>query len=192
MRRDRKKGPAPAGEPEAKRSSPDREALRDAFAGVEPLRGKKKRVMPEPSAPPSGPTRAPRKRARSASRLSVARDPDGFVVAQRPNTHPSILETLESPHLDIQDECDLHGLTVKEAERAVLGFIRRSRERGHRWLLVIVGKGLHSPRGEATLRDHVIHTLSAGAASEYVLAFRSASRRHGGSGALAVRLLDPR
>ena len=113
------------------------------------------------------------------------------MVAQRPNTHASILDTLESPHLDVQAECDLHGMTTQEADRAVLRFVRQSHEAGKRWLLVIVGKGLHSPGGKATLRDHIIHTLSHGAPADYILAFRTAHRRHGGTGALTLRLQDP-
>lgn len=190
MSRDRKKGrPPPPHDSTAGDSAPDREALREAFAGVKPLRGAKKRVTRTPDDRPTRPNPRGRRPSRP-TRLSVARDIDDTVIAQRPSTHASILDTLESPHVEIQAECDLHGMTTEEADRAVLRFLRQSHEAGKRWLLVIVGKGLHSPGGKSTLRDHVIHTLSHGTAARYVLAFRTAPRRHGGTGALTVRLAD--
>jgi len=172
--------------PGSKGGDDDRTALKEAFAGVRPLRGDaKKRVA-----------RADRTRSADSPRrpgdvrLQLARDPDGTVTAQRAGTHPSIVERLEDPYIDIDAECDLHGMTVAEANRAVLAFVKRVQQRGGRWVLIIVGKGLHSPGGRGTLADHVAASLSGGAAARYVLAFRTAPRRLGGAGALTVRLVD--
>lgn len=164
--------------------------MRDAFAGVKPLRGGKKRVMPNRDARPTRPDPLAQARLAQRPRLSVHRDLDDTVVGQRANTHSSVVDTLGGHRLDIEAECDLHGMTTAEADRAVVRFLRQSHESGKRWVLVIVGKGLHSPDGKATLRDHVIQALSRGTPARYVLAFRTAPRRHGGAGALTVRLVD--
>lgn len=81
-------------------------------------------------------------------------------------------------------------MTAAAAEREVSRFIRQAQRAGDRWVLIIVGKGLHSPSGKATLRERMIEALSRGVPSRYVLAFGTATRRHGGSGALAIRLVD--
>jgi len=172
------------------RSQADRDALREALSDVKPLgRGSKKRVMPSTDERPSGRTRvsAPDKLTEP---LLVERDSGGILLGRRKKAHPSITGTLADPRLEIEAECDLHGMTVGEADRAVLRFLRDHQKRGHRWVLIIVGKGLHSPDGKGTLREHIVDTLSKRAAAGYVLAFRTAPSRHGGSGAFAVRLVD--
>ena len=120
----------------------------------------------------------------------MERDGDGTVLGRRKKAHPSISHALEDPRLEIEAECDLHGMTVAEADREVLRFVRDRQRRGDRWVLIIVGKGLHSPGGKGTLEEHIVGTLSKRAAARYVLAFRTAPSRHGGTGALAVRLVD--
>ncbi|MBW2685342.1 MAG: Smr/MutS family protein, partial [Deltaproteobacteria bacterium] len=58
--------------------------------------------------------------------------------------------------------------------------------------LIIVGKGLHSPGGKGTLKTAVVDALSKRAPARFVLAFRTAPRHLGGTGALVARLLDDR
>ncbi|WP_373500115.1 Smr/MutS family protein [Desulfococcus sp.] len=53
-----------------------------------------------------------------------------------------------------QEELDLHGKTSQEAIDGTRAFVERSRYRGKRTLLIIVGKGLHS-EGKAILPDVV-------------------------------------
>ncbi len=112
------------------------------------------------------------------------------MIARQKTTHPSILAALEDARLEPNAECDLHGMTVSQSDAAVLRFVRNHQGRGDRWVLIIVGKGTHSPGGRSTLRDSVIEALSRGEASRFVLAFRTAPRVLGGTGALAVRLVD--
>lgn len=122
--------------------------------------------------------------------LRVDREGNGIITGRRPSTHASIVDALEDPQLEVEDELDLHGLTTREASREVLRFIRERHQRGERWLCLIVGKGLHSPGGKATLKEHVVTALSRGAPARFVLAFRTAPRRLGGTGAIVVRLAD--
>ena len=168
-------------------SKPDREALREAFAGVKPLRGKSPKRVRKPADPvPAG---ASGKRAAADEEpLHVERESNGIVLGRRPGVHRSILDALEDPRLEIEAECDLHGLTAREAEREVLRFVRQCQQAGKHWVLIIVGKGLHSPGGKGTLQEQMIGALSKRAPARFVLAFHTAPRRLGGSGALVVRL----
>ncbi len=166
----------------------DDEALRDAYADVKPLRDAAPRRASAP--PPERPLPHTRASASAPRALELEREGNGLVTARRPATHSSILDSLEDPRLEVDAEYDLHGLTAHEAEREVLIFVREQQRIGNRWVLVIVGKGLHSRDGKGTLREHIIGALSSREPARYVLAFRTAPRHLGGSGALAVRLVD--
>jgi len=124
--------------------------------------------------------------------LKVERESNGIVSGKRASTHASILDALEDPRLEVEAECDLHGHTVREAEREMHRFVRDCQQNGKRWVLIIVGKGLHSPGGKGTLKSQMVEALSQRASSRFVLAFRTAPRHLGGTGALVARLLDSR
>ena len=88
---------------------------------------------------------------------------------------------------------DLHGMRQSEAHRALIGFLHRSRERGHEVVLVITGKGaaaagdsLFEERG--VLRRVVPHWLRHAELRGLVVGFDEAAREHGGAGALYIRL----
>jgi len=172
-------------------SKKDREALKEAFADVQPLSAKsRKRVMPAPEphfARPSGIAPATSK---PIEPLRVERESNGIILGQRRTTHPSILVNLEDPTLEVQAQCDLHGRTAAEAEREMHRFLRDCQQKGKRWVLIIVGKGLHSIDGKGTLRAQMIDALSHRASARLVLAFRTAPRHLGGTGAIVARLVD--
>ncbi|MDH3654785.1 MAG: Smr/MutS family protein [Myxococcales bacterium] len=173
------------------RSEADLAALERALSDVKPLNpASKKRVMP---APGSGSAARPSSRGtpiRPTESLILEREANGIILGKRSSTHPSILDALEDPKLEVQAECDLHGQTAREAERQVLRFVREAQRSGRRWVLIIVGKGLHSPGGKATLKSSVAEALSKRAPARFVLAFRTAPRHLGGTGALVARLVD--
>ena len=88
---------------------------------------------------------------------------------------------------------DLHGMRQAEAHGALIGFLNRSRERGHAVVLVVTGKGgaaagegLFEERG--VLRRVVPHWLRLPELRGLVLGFEEAAPHHGGAGALYVRL----
>ena len=85
----------------------------------------------------------------------------------------------------IQDELDLHGLTVEEARPLLGEFLSQSARRGLRCLRVIHGKGLRSPNREPVLKRRVAGWLIQ---REDVLAFCQARAADGGSGAVVVLL----
>jgi DNA-nicking Smr family endonuclease len=83
---------------------------------------------------------------------------------------------------------DLHGHGVDSARRALTAFVTRERKRGHDRVLVIVGKGLRTPGGTGVLRSNISEWLSEPPLGNHVLAFSSAAREYGGSGAVVVLL----
>ena len=172
-------------------SSSEREALERAFADVKPLgENTRKRVMPPGENPRASAREAGTAPPRPVEPLRVEREGSGIVLGKRGSTHSSILDALEDPRLEIEAECDLHGRTAREAEREVHRFVRDCQRNGNRWVLIIVGKGLHSPDGKGTLKGSIVEALSTRAPARFVLAFRTAPRHLGGTGALVARLLD--
>ena len=172
-------------------SSGDREALERAFADVKPLgENTRKRVMPPAEDPRASARAAGKAPPRPVEPLRVEREGSGIVLGKRGSTHSSILDALEDPRLEVEAECDLHGRTAREAEREVHRFVRDCQRNGNRWVLIIVGKGLHSPDGKGTLKGSIVEALSTRAPARFVLAFRTAPRHLGGTGALVARLVD--
>jgi len=83
-----------------------------------------------------------------------------------------------------QAELDLHGLTGLEAEEAIDRFVRDAKGRGLSKVLLIHGKGNHSP-GEPVLERVVRRYLEK---CPHTGAFGKADRARGGRGATWVRI----
>ena len=73
-----------------------------------------------------------------------------------------------------------------EAKTTLTKFLADKRARGERCVLVVHGKGVHSPGGHGVLRGEISAWLSQGRASEYVAAFATATDHDGGEGAIYV------
>jgi DNA-nicking Smr family endonuclease len=80
-------------------------------------------------------------------------------------------------------------MTVEEARGQLELFLRTMRARGERCVLVIHGKGEHSPQGAGVLRGEMAAWLSQGPSSRHVAAFVSARGEDGGEGAVYVLLV---
>ena len=83
----------------------------------------------------------------------------------------------------IEDELDLHGLTVAAAKPMLISFLNACGRRGYTRVRVIHGRGLRSESGEGVLKRMVASWL---AQREDVLAFCEAPRGEGGAGAVIV------
>ena len=79
---------------------------------------------------------------------------------------------------------DLHRKTIAEAEILLNDFFETAQENKHQQVLVITGKGLHSPSGAPTLRPFVKDWLF-----RHSYNFRPAKLNQGGDGALLIRIL---
>jgi DNA-nicking Smr family endonuclease len=84
---------------------------------------------------------------------------------------------------------DLHGMRQERAFALLQTFLRQAQARGHRIVLVVTGKGSASGReGRGVLRQSVPAWLSRADLRHLVVGFEPANRRHGGEGALYVRV----
>lgn len=87
---------------------------------------------------------------------------------------------------------DLHGLRQDEAHSALRGFLRLQQQRGAKLVLVVTGKGIAGDAGygeeRGILRRNVPHWLRLPDLRPLVLGFDEAEQRHGGAGALYIRL----
>jgi DNA-nicking Smr family endonuclease len=89
---------------------------------------------------------------------------------------------------------DLHGCQEHEAHERLYAFLHAARQQGHTTVLVITGKGeeptvvVERARRRGVLRRSVPRWLAEPDLRALVVSFTEASPRHGGSGALYVRL----
>ncbi|MCZ2203428.1 Smr/MutS family protein [Bartonella sp. A05] len=90
-------------------------------------------------------------------------------------------------HFPIEARLDLHGLMQEEAYFFLKKFLQSSQQSGLRYVLVITGRG-RSYGSDGVLYQFVPYWLKTPIFRYYVHAFEPASRRHGGSGALYIRL----
>lgn len=103
--------------------------------------------------------------------------------------HRGEARALASGKLAIEARLDLHGMRQREAHAALKGFIERCRVRGQRHVLVITGKGAGASPGErGVLNREVPRWLGEPEFRESVVGYTQAHKRHGGDGALYVRL----
>lgn len=105
------------------------------------------------------------------------------------NGYPAkLLKQLRRGKFSVEDEFDMHGLTVKQAKHQVRLFISESEYNGFGTVRIIHGKGLSSPGREPVLKRYILGWLKK---MDAVLAVSSATPRDGGTGAIYV-LLDHR
>jgi DNA-nicking Smr family endonuclease len=205
--------PRRAAEP-AEEEPTDEDAERRRFAqlmrGVRPLAGARARRVPGPDEPGEGSRRSADGGASAAS-SSPRTDPDGgarerleALVAEgvrfevfddgetlegrRLDIDPREIRKLRQLRYAIDGTLDLHGLGSAEARQKLEGFLRRRRLSGDRAVVIVHGKGLHSPRGVAVLRGEIAAWLSQGKAQRDVAAFASVTDRLGGAGSVCVLL----
>jgi DNA-nicking Smr family endonuclease len=111
----------------------------------------------------------------SGDELSYARNGIGVQTVRK----------LRRGHWVIQDELDLHGLTVGEARELLVEFLNLCVRRGLRCIRIIHGKGLRSKNREPVLKLRVASWLMQ---RDEILAFCQARRVDGGGGAVVVLL----
>ena len=157
---------------------------RHVARSVRPLPG---RALPEPAAPAPPPPRPP-----------------APIVAPPPlrPTSPPPLPPLAPLERKLRQEfergrrtpdrvLDLHGMTQAAAHTALRGFLASGQARGDRCVLVITGKGARTGTEHAepgVLRRVVPQWLRLPDLRGLVLGFEEAAQRHGGAGALYIRL----
>lgn len=166
----------------------DATLFREAIGPVRP-------VEVDPTPPDPRPKPRPRARLREADEADalhtsrydpfdpVVGDPEETLAYRRPEVSERILRRLRRGLYRVDDEVDLHRLTLSDAEAVLRRFMAEARDSGHGCLRVIHGKGLHSKAGGPLIKPMVERMLSLRAD---VLAYASAPAGQGGTGALLV------
>ena len=167
----------------------DARALREALAGVRPLRVDT--VPLRRPAPPPVPLQGKRDEA-AVLREMVLLDPgDGEVemgdelLFQRGGVQHAVMRKLRRGQYAVQAHLDLHGLTSAEAKVRLTGFLQHCVASGLRCVRIVHGKGNSSPGRIPVLKPRVAHWL---AQRDEVMAYASARAVDGGTGAIYVLL----
>lgn len=135
--------------------------------------------LPEPELGSRPPDRAAPPPKAPASRADVA--PSAAL-------DPKLRRRLSRGLAEVGGTIDLHGMRQERAHVALLGFLRRAQLRGDRVVLVITGKGRDREEGRGVLRHAVPLWFGGPEFRPLVAGHEAAGRRHGGEGALYVRL----
>lgn len=96
--------------------------------------------------------------------------------------------------LDVDSRIDLHGLTQSAAHQRLRRYLEEAQAGGARLVLVITGKGALGERADfgsperGVLRRAVPDWLQSAAFRHLVAGYDEAGRRHGGTGAIYVRI----
>jgi DNA-nicking Smr family endonuclease len=169
--------------------------LAQAFADVQRLPASKRAANLRPRPAPIAKQRlADEADALTASKYGAEPAPTAWEIGQeqeaeqtflRRGLSSDILKKLRRGHWAVQGEIDLHGHTIDEAHDALSDFIVDARQRGHRCVRAIHGKGLTSPNREPVLKGRVRRWL---AHWDEVLAYCEAPPHAGGGGAVMILL----
>ena len=160
----------------------------------EQLRRSVRPLQPEPPPPPSKPTpvnaAADLPAARTQKAVQSLGSPPAIPPAAPPlaGFEPRTRRRLARGLTEVDARIDLHGMRQERAFTALFSFLRHAQMRGSKLVLVITGKGREGHDSRGVLRHTVPAWLSRPEFRDLVLGFEEAGRRHGGAGALYVRL----
>jgi DNA-nicking Smr family endonuclease len=111
-------------------------------------------------------------------------DPFDLLSFVRPGVQHGVFKNLRQGKYEIQSTLDLHRNTVEQARQALWVFLQDCQSHGVRCALVTHGKG-ENREHPAKLKSCVNHWLQQ---VDQVLAFHTAQKQHGGSGATYLLL----
>ena len=162
---------------------------REVARTVTPLPGRKPPVSESPA------IAAPAPPAETAAIAATMVEPARRKAVEPPPLAPlerRLRTQLRRGQQGVEAVIDLHGMKQDEAHQALRAFLRRQQAQGCKLVLVVTGKGAagDSLFGEerGVLRRVVPHWLRLPDLRPLVVGFDEAEQRHGGSGALYVRL----
>ena len=173
-------------------SDDDTDLFRRTMSDAKPLRSEA-RIEP-PARKPKPRARFTRADEKEALRESLQGDLDMMESSNaesmryhRQSVGRRTMRKLARGKYSVQDEIDLHGMTVDEAKPRLVDFIDNSVRKGHLCVRVVHGKGLGSGDRGPVLKSAVNRWLRKW---DSVLAFVSARQVDGGTGAIYVLLQD--
>ena len=109
-------------------------------------------------------------------------DPYDILSFLRPGVQYAVFKKLRQGKYEIQSTLDLHRKTVEQSRQSVWAFLKDCQTHGIRCALITHGKG-EGREQPAKLKSCVNHWLRQ---VDQVLAFHTAQKQHGGSGATYV------
>lgn len=171
-------------------SASDAELFREAMRGVTPLTARSRAPLSRRKPPARARfTAADRARVLVESLEGLGpgeiKDTGDEISFRRPGVQDGVVRKLKRGEYRVEEICDLHGLRVDEAKEALRLFLAEALAHRLRCVRIIHGKGMGSgPRGPV-LKTAVNSILRRTAP---VLAFVSARRVDGGTGAINVLL----
>ncbi|MGI1679831.1 MAG: DNA endonuclease SmrA [Cellvibrionaceae bacterium] len=112
-------------------------------------------------------------------------DPHDILEFKRPGIQNGVYKNLRLGKYSVDARLDLHGLTVDQARVGVWQFVEECMRHDIRCALITHGKGENRLPQPALLKSCVAHWLPQ---IDFVMAFHSAQKHHGGSGATYVLL----
>jgi DNA-nicking Smr family endonuclease len=166
-------------------------ALPEAGAQRIPRTASRLERAPKGPAPAEDPDAEARARMRSlvTEGLRFETLDDGeHLEGRRLDVEPRELRRLRRGQYASDGKLDLHGLGADEARRAVEAFVKKRAVDGDKVVLIVHGKGSHSPCGQGVLRGEIAAWLSQARVARHVAAFATAPEEHGGAGAVLVLL----
>ena len=170
----------------------DEQAFRDAMSDVAPLQDKRKVQTRSGTGAALSHATAEQRRRQAEGRddpqaenpLTLGevppRGPHDVLAWKKDGVQLEVFAKLRSGGYPIERDLDLHGLTVAEAQVAVRRFVEKARDAGVRSVRIAHGRGERSAT-PARLKSYLAHWLEHW---DVVLAFHSAQRHHGGTGAV--------
>ncbi len=168
----------------------------ESVGEVAPVRTVKERVAP-PSPPSADQLRFSHEEAEGLARLAELVSPAAdfetadeaeYLEGSVRGFDDRVMRKLRRGEFEVESRLDLHGRTLDEAKLALENFIQRARILGHRCVLVVTGRGLHSVDNIPVLKRGVQQWLVGGRVARQVLGFCSAQPDDGGTGAVYVLL----
>jgi DNA-nicking Smr family endonuclease len=109
-----------------------------------------------------------------------AHDEIGFM---RPGVQTGVYRKLRLGKYPIEARLDLHRMKVTQARQEVFSFLQECLRHNVRTVLILHGKGESNPDGRGVLKAYVNKWLKD---LPEVMAYHSAQKQHGGSGAVYV------
>ncbi|MCG6862732.1 MAG: Smr/MutS family protein [Chromatiaceae bacterium] len=165
------------------------ELFRASVEDVEPI--ETDQAEPFRHRPPPVPIAQPRALSRKAERATLSEaevETGDYLLFTRPGVQKRLLADLQRGQMEVELELDLHGLTATYAEHVLEEFLRDCAFRHVRCALIVHGKGYRSGERQPVLKRKINYWLRL---YDQVLAFCSATRRDGGTGAVYLLLRNP-
>ena len=172
--------------------SSELDAFRAAMGDVKPIKREKRVTLSSDET--SDHNRKARREAATAVEVSESNelsgeyiepvDPNDILSFQRPGVQDGVFRNLRLGKYSIEARLDLHRHSVEQARTAVYTFVQDCLSNDIRCALITHGKG-EGRKNPALLKSCVAHWLPQ---LDQVLAFHSAQKHHGSSGATYVML----